>query len=868
MVSNRMLVAVVAVLLTVTPVVADAAESSTLVAVGTFVPTTVNPNYNDLDGAWPYASDVDLHLDDKRRLLYAIDSQNPAFAATYSADALTPLGAGVHLGARAQVVEDDARGLLVATGGSDSRNATESIELVVPDAAGRLTVHSAPLPVDGLGGPTHLAVGMYPVPDSTLVYVLSVATSGFVPSIDGTVTLSQVDIDGIQDGTLTVNWTHPLPDCLVPARSIATDGVAVGWVPETNSVYFPCADVDAVVNGVYKAPAPSGVGRLVLTDTSDGGSLPDHYELYPLAGDFKQGDSHFDALTRRLVVTATTAAVGATAYVFDATTGSFVGGVAVGSSPPNGATLALETGRYYAMSPNIGLVAADIRSTPVSQGRSEKRYMTSPQNETSSIPPGPLLADPARNRVFIRPYVLGIEQEGHFTIVEDRAPRWAPPSASSPDVHTTDVEESPGRTGASFAGSVQGYGSRQRQVGGWRGLQFNVVPVSFNVEPVRGGTRELRGAHLNAVALTNQEASASAIAADRDESNTGGDQAATGTEWPYEAAHCADFSGEAAPDETDGATVECDLANRQVSAEATSMGSQAGGAETGPSSVHGAIVLDPDRGMVARVTASAEGLSFLDGLLTIGRVTATTEAVAHGRPGTAATSFERTLHDVSVAGQPLCTGPCDPEVVAAAVNSRFPGRLRLDFPEPDEQLAAGSPGGYLAISRRIEAEQVQAVQFDEQAADRLEVPGMVVTVYSDNTRPGRTIYEFAGTEAEARYGIFLLAQPGPDIPNEPQPGPEAPPAPGDVVRDDPFAPPGETAQLRVDVATSEEPPPAPPVAAPDDLIREVTERVRGLLVNGPDTALPVFAVWALLFVPVYLSARRRMMLARGGVVPA
>jgi len=868
MVRNRILVAAVAVLLTVTPVVAAGAEeSSTLVTVGTFVPTTVNPNYNDLDGAWPYASDVHLHLDGKRRLLYSIDSQNPAFAASYSADELTPLGAGAHLGARAQVVVvDEVRGLLVATGGSDSRNATESIEVVAPDASGQLTVHSAPLPVDGLGGPTHLAVGMYAVPDSTLVYVLSVATSGFVPSIDGTVTLSQVDIAGIEAGSLAVNWTHPLPDCLVPARSIATAGVAVGWVPETNSVYFPCADVD-VVFSVYKAPVPSGVGRLVLTDTADGAPLPDHYELYPLAGDFKRGDSHFDPATRRLVVTATSTAIGATAYVFDGTTGSFVGGVAVGSIPPYGATLAPETGRYYAMSPNIGLVAADIRSTPVSQGRSDKRYTKSPDHETSSIGTGPLLADPARDRVFIRPYVLGVEREDHFTIVEDRAPRWAPPHASSPDMHTVDVEESE-RTGASFAGSVQGYGSRQRQVGGWRGLQFNVVPVSFNVEPVRGGTRELRGAYLNAVALTNQEASASAIAADRDESNTGGDQAATGTEWPYAAAHCADFSGEATPDDTDGATVACDLANRQVTAGAISMGSQAGAAGTGPSSVDGEIVLDPDRGMVARVTASAESVTFLDGLLTIGRVTATTEAVAYGRPGTASTTFERTLHDVSVAGQPLCTGPCDPEAVAAAVNSRFPGRLRLDFPTPDEQLAAGSPRGYLAISRRIEAEQVQAVQFDEQAADRLEVPGMVVTVYSDNARPGRTIYEFAGTEAEARYGIFLLAQPGPAGPTPPQPRPESPPVPDDVIRDLPFTPPPEAPHLRVDVVAPAEPPAVPAVSAPDDLLREVTERVRGLLVNGLDTALPVFAVWALLFVPIYLSARRRMMLARGEVSPA
>src|SRR5205085_878140 len=103
---------------------------------------------------------------------------------------------------------------------------------------------------------------------------------------------------------------------------------------------------------------------------------------------------------------------------------------------------------------------------------------------------------------------------------------------------------------------------------------------------------------------------------------------------------------------------------------------------------------------------------------------------------------------------------CNTDVVAAAINAAFPGRMRLDFPQPDAALAKGSPGGYEALVQRRADQQVQEVQLNEQPADRVEVPGMVVTAYQDNYVPSRTIAYLGGVEAEAYYGIYLLGDNG------------------------------------------------------------------------------------------------------------
>ena len=199
----------------------------------------------------------------------------------------------------------------------------------------------------------------------------------------------------------------------------------------------------------------------------------------------------------------------------------------------------------------------------------------------------------------------------------------------------------------------------------------------------------------------------------------------------------------------------------------------------------------------------------------------------------------------------LCRSPCDLQKVATAINSAFPGRLRVDFPQADATLAKGSPGGYEAVVQRTTGQQVQEVSLNEQDADRVEVPGMVVTVFEDNTVPSRTIAYLGGVEAEAYYGIYLL---GADSGGVGAPG-SATGAPGQQA-----GTPASSAlkPLPASLPTLQSPTLA---TAPTGVFGRVGHGLQ-ILANGIGRFFRVFGVWLLLLIPVYLSARRWALLSR------
>jgi hypothetical protein len=184
------------------------------------------------------------------------------------------------------------------------------------------------------------------------------------------------------------------------------------------------------------------------------------------------------------------------------------------------------------------------------------------------------------------------------------------------------------------------------------------------------------------------------------------------------------------------------------------------------SSVQSSVTVDTTDGTVSKVTSTAKGVDLLGGAVQIGQVTVTASSQAHGRPGTARSTFVAQIQNVVIQGTPYCTSQCDAQTLAAQINSEFSGLMRVAFPTPDATLMQ-TPGGYQALNRRSLAEQVQEADLNDQPGDRTEVPAMIITLFvGDNTQPERIVTYLAGAETEARYGIYPLDQ----IVDQPVPG--------------------------------------------------------------------------------------------------
>jgi hypothetical protein len=186
------------------------------------------------------------------------------------------------------------------------------------------------------------------------------------------------------------------------------------------------------------------------------------------------------------------------------------------------------------------------------------------------------------------------------------------------------------------------------------------------------------------------------------------------------------------------------------------------------------------------------------------------------------------------------------------------GLLRVDFPSPDPAVRA-SDGGYQALVRARPEQQMEAVTLNEHPEDRIEVPGMVVTAFTDNTRPSRTILQFAGTAAEARYGIYRLDD-FDGFGGESDSFVSLPTS----TEDEGFesALPFLLGDTETDLGEALDPTPA--AAQGRSGRRPGLLELLGwaFLRNGPGGVVRMFLIWAVLLAPVYLSARRRLFLDR------
>lgn len=807
-------------------------------------PTTGNP--------------VSLHIHGPSRTIYAYQSGG-GWMRAYDADSLepkTPATTGLGMPQSAYLV-DPSGDLIVAASAGLSGAQLHRIGI-----RNGVLVKLGVFDIRTHIGNEQAVVSLYRIPGSNLVWGLSTG-----PNSNG-VKVFEVDASSPTVSAWKANWVRDIStECAAPMRNNQHVNAALGYLEFASSLYFACGSTSTPAG--RQLPQLPGVARLVLSgDPLRGPTVAQTLERFSRPGDFTSADSLIDVASGRIVISAHSAASGgATFYGFDAKTSSFVGGTSGGNDQFGALGFDSVHGRLYGLSQNreFGLLVADVRPTPLPQARRYSQY-----HARNGVVPTILNIgiDPVRNRAFL-PYNDGPQ----FTVVHDAGEPVPDPSKEDPDVNTSDVAEAPGRTHTVYSGSAQGFGSRYRWLGGPQNVWFNVTGSRTFV----GGeqSRELRGAYINSLTVGNGEAGAAVVAAERD-GNTARDQQvvvtpdapSAGAPWPYQEARCIDFSGDPRSAAATGAAVSCDSAKETATASATLEESSADfGMTVGRSEIHGRSRRDPVRGTVVTVTSRAENVVVVDAgreLLRMGEVKVTAEAWARGRPGTAGSSYKREVKDVYVEGEQRCRDTCTLAELDRLGKTLVGGRLSVRFPEPDPVMAAGSPGGYQALVRRSLPEQLQEVVVNSQAPDRVEVPGAVVTWLMDNNVRSRVILDLAATAAEARYGITRVggdSAPDPDlgggalVPLAALSGGNSPSLGegsgfGSLSGESPLT--GGAGDL------------APTTFA---AIPTSVGRTAGLIWNGIGGALRLFPIWAVLLAPVYLSARRWLLLQRDALVP-
>ncbi len=379
---------------------------------------------------------------------------------------------------------------------------------------------------------------------------------------------------------------------------------------------------------------------------------------------------------------------------------------------------------------------------------------------------------------------------------------------------------------------------------------------------------------------------------------------AAGHSWPFQTAECAG-EGEAAHDharlgehELSGFTAA--VACRQEQEEVTGQGRAspvAGALEDAGVEDPGIVRVgdvggdvrvyrDPERGLVARSEAFARNISiddeiFIDSAMTVA------ESWAAGRSGSASTFFARRLCNVrypneemeeavlqEVRGQvppevgvpptgeadscgdpsiPVVSGTIEPNLsrhpFMAALDRALGTRGEVNVPEPDFELAQGTSGGYLASIQRDRLEELSNRVVNNDPAT--QVPALEIVIFNDHPTHGRgrQVYQFAGTDASATYGIFLREgfETADDLLDFDLP----------ALITEMTVPPSMRARVLQEAQQAQgEDPNGAAVGAQRNPIKMMFEGL-GFLLRSPRDAFMAALMWLLLFTPVYLALRRR-----------
>lgn len=652
----------------------------------------------------------------------------------------------------------------------------------------------------------------------------------------------------LANGTVASESVQPLrvpPSCGQVMSSTFPAGIMAS--PDGRRVYFGCLSHRGFATLLGpNAGDVSGVAELDLAGAATG--APTALRIEPVSGNYAQGDSFAVPGRGRFVLTAGAAGT-TTIKVYDTTHGYYVGNVgldngiaATGYDPVSGRG-------FYVNGSGLGVF--DAGSTPVDQGVAYEEHATRLGVLLRGVD-----VDPKTRRVFVvtaDDVVNG--PDPWIAVFRDRSARGDLSVGDVDDSGGLDVEEVPGRYESSRSADAAALGAELRLVGGPNSLVYNTTHFDSRGILTRPGTRWLQFGAARPVRLSRDEASVEVVTTRYDDASAA-DAQSTVVAVPE---LCSDFGYTPKATADDQLAVTCDVAKQVASGSVVTEPARVLVAHAGQQGLVPAPVrlrmADasakaerlPDGTLLSTLTAEANGIDIL-GTVKIGRVGAKATVAVRGRPGTATTTYERTVTGLVVGGTTVCEADCPLDTVRQAVAQAFNGRVVLDFPEPYTYASKrGTVAGLLDDPYR----HVERTMFDDVPADVLLTPAMEVLVYLDGTASSRFVATFAAVSAQEQYRIFSVGEP-------PQtPDPVTPPQPRATQGTAPAVTTGEPPVVAEPEAVEPETVAAP--AAPGELVRRLRDGLK-VVFRSPRHLAGVALLWALLALPTYLAARRRLLL--------
>jgi len=688
------------------------------------------------------------------------------------------------------------------------------------------------------------------------------------------VEVQRVAVSGLLANTLQTRWADPfsLPKGACP--TLIQTAQPAGVLVAGDRVYVACRPASTAGTGTTGQTLMSSAVVQVSGLGAKRAASPVTRQ-FRTPGNFTiGGESLADPHTRRFVIVESSGYIGL--RVFDADHGRYVGRINAGQQSLYGATLDTHTSRVYFASfdPTVGVGFGDLAARVPTQGERV------PDPYSAYIGKGTqrrLSFDASARRLLVP--LRRTDDSGHdvesILVFTDKSEPYRDPAPIDHALGSIDAVDKAGVTDSSVVTVARAYGTDYQLIGGTANLLQNVTGVDTR-GIARPGTRHLRQAYVRSASLTGDGAVAATTTAEEDPTTDADRHSGTApSPAPSSAtagssfapmAECSDYGAGKNDATAPHARSACDLLGEAVTGDAQFLADDGvlvttpaiaqtspvpAPIQTGRSTTTVVERRMPNRGpVVTTVTSTAENVA-IAGVATFGRIVQVVTLTAHGRTGTAKIDRKVTIANVVVQGKDVCGSQCDPAVVQQQVNAALDGRGGIEFPAP--ALTVAPRGTYAELTQDPWYHAERVLDFDK-ANDDFVVPAMSVQLWMDSTSKSRLVVELAGVSASVSYRVYPLGDDSyddgsDDVGDEDdvvQPGPVASNAPRIVAKPTASGP-------------SQPPPPALANDTDGGFVTGLVDRLT-LSLRSLGDALPLLLIWALLGIPAYLSARRRLLL--------
>lgn len=646
------------------------------------------------------------------------------------------------------------------------------------------------------------------------------ATETAAQDPDPTTVLHGLNVSEVMDseagGAVAPVWSMRLDSC---GKVVTSRGGAMVYSERADLVAVACEGVSPPGGSATAwLGAMNAVVRVALHDAEDpSDTSPFEVDAVSFPGNISSGFAVGDPANDLAYVT-TSAAGDQKLFVLDLLRGAWTGALSLHTINTTRTTSDPATGRIYQFDSDRGLLqVSEGGRVRVPNGITYDIGIAKAEKERAVV------ADPVTKRLFLRNVPLCLQEQTrsevvdcpdektedtppHWRVFEDRLPDAPPPSQENWDERTQDLDPASEDASSQHSGSAQAFGATYTLVGGTRGTRLagtQHTGAFIQNLPLGAGPRHFylgraRRAGLSGSSFFGAQTAANATGLDVD-SQTRNDYEQSGRTWPgdvpdqfrAEPTACTDFGGSATEESAAGSAVLCD--SEQQLAQAAGLHTQPGESsiiQVGYGEANSEVTVDDQMGVISTADATARDITVglpTDGGITpvirVGEVQTTAQAVAHGQPGTAATSLEREIRQV-VVGPPgdevyecgFGDEPCDPYELVRTINELVPPRVRAylptqdtslddnaDFRSSDDAVSNGTPGGAKSTVQK-DPYEARSDEIIHSIGDD-EVAGLVIVVYDDHDQPSRHVLHLAGVALDANY--FIQGKPT----WEPWPGP-------------------------------------------------------------------------------------------------